>query len=218
MNKREIVIETLKHKRVEVVPYNIDFTVAMREKMRKHLGLKTSEELGMKIGNFCVRLNVGSVTGPSEGMIEEIYPKKVGEYIYRDDWGVIWKRKQGDDIGVVVEPVLKEASLKGFNAPVPLSRKKYLNTFCKENLDRFKLVSMSSPIFQRVWFLRGFTSFLMDMALNKKFVHELLDMIMVYNMNIIKEVIQYDIDGFSFLMIGDSRGSDYVSEYVAGIY
>lgn len=35
MNKREIVIETLRHKRCEMLPYNIDFTTDMREKIKK---------------------------------------------------------------------------------------------------------------------------------------------------------------------------------------
>lgn len=199
MNKREIVIETIKRRRSEIIPYNIDFTIDMREKMRQYLGLESIHEVGEKIGNFCVQLNVGSVTGPSEGIIEEIYPKKIEEHIYRDEWGTVWKRKPGDDIGVVIDTPIKEASLEEINVPNPVSRAKYLNVFCKKNLDRFRLVSLSSPIFQRAWFLRGFENFLMDMALNKEFVHKLLDMIMEYTTKVVKEAIQYDIDALFFM-------------------
>ena len=199
MTKREIVIENLRHKRCQVVPHNIDFTTAMREKLRLHLGLNHSNDVSEAVGNYCAQLNVGSVTGPSEGIIEEICPKEVSEHTYRDDWGVIWRREPGDDIGVVIDSPLKEANLAGFKMPEPASRAKYLEAFCKENPDRFRLVSLSSPVFQRAWFLRGFENFLMDMALHKSFVHDLIDMIMEYTVKVVTEALLYDIDAL-FLM------------------
>jgi len=199
MNKRAIVKDTLDHKRCEVVPHNIDFTKDMRERLRTHLGLERSEDLGEAVGNYCAQLNVGSVTGPSEGIIDEIYPTKIGPDTARDDWGVVWRYERGDDIGVVVDPPLKEPSLNGFEPPKPARRGKYLEEFCRENPDRFRLVSLSSPIFQRAWFLRGFENFLADMALNRDFVHELVDAIMAYTTAVVAEAISYDIDAF-FLM------------------
>ena len=199
MNKRDIVKETISHKRCEVIPHNIDFTMDMREKLRKHLGLERTEDISKAVGNFCAQLNIGSVTGPSEGIIDEIYPTKIGEHAYRDDWGVIWKREPGDDIGVVADPPLKKPNLKGFQAPEPLRRAPYLDAFCRENPDRFRLVSLTSPLFQRAWFLRGFADFLMDLALHREFVHELLDIILEYTTKVVTEAVQYDIDGF-FLM------------------
>ena len=199
MTKREIVIENLRHKRCQIVPHNIDFTTAMREKLRLHLGLNHSKDVSEAVGNYCAQLNMGSVTGPSDGMIEEICPKEVSEHTYRDDWGVIWRREPGDDIGVVIDSPLKEANLAGFKEPEPAPRAKYLEAFCKENPDRFRLVSLSSPVFQRAWFLRGFENFLMDMALHKSFVHDLIDMIMKYTVKVVTESLLYDIDAL-FLM------------------
>ena len=199
MNQREIVLETLSHRQCEVVPYNIDFTTGMRRKVMEHYGLDDPREVGRAIGNYCAQLNVGSVTGPSEGIIDEIYLQEIGEHTFRDDWGVIWRKEPGDDIGVVIDPPLKEPDLKGFEAPDPLPRAAYLETFCRENPDRFRLVSLTSPIFQRAWFLRGFENFLMDLVLHKSFVHELCDMIMEYTAKMITEAVQYDVDGF-FLM------------------
>ena len=199
MNRRQIVTETLKHNRCDVVPHNIDFTTDMREKLRQHMGLRTPDEVARAVGNYCVQLNVGSVTGPSEGIIQEIYPKPIGEHTYVDDWGVIWKREPGDDIGVVIGPPLKEPTLKGFDAPEPAGRAKYLASFCADGDDRFRLAALTSPIFQRAWFLRGFEDFLMDLVLNKGFVHELLDVIMEYTVKVVREALEYDIDAF-FLM------------------
>jgi uroporphyrinogen decarboxylase len=199
MNRREIVQETLLHKRCDVVPHNVDFTRDMREKLRKHLGLKKPEDVGEALGNYCAQLNVGSVTGPSEGIIDEIYPTKIGPDTARDDWGVVWRYEAGDDIGVVVDPPLREPSLAGFTPPRPAPRAKYLEAFCQNNADRFRLVSLSSPIFQRAWFLRGFENFMADMALNEDFVHELVEVIMAYTTEVVAEAISYDIDAF-FLM------------------
>ncbi len=199
MNKREIVIETLRHKKAEVVPYNIDFTIDMRNKLAEHLGLTSPKDVEEAVGNYCAQLNVGSVTGPTEGIIEEIYPRQIGEHTYVDDWGVVWRREPGDDIGIVVDPPLKEPTLQGFDAPIPASRGKHLEAFCKDKCDKFRLVSMSSPIFQRAWFLRGFENFLMDMAIHREFVHELVDVIMEYTKAVVREAVEYDIDAF-FLM------------------
>jgi uroporphyrinogen decarboxylase len=199
MNKREIVRNSLSHQKCEVIPHNIDFTRSMREKLREHLGLESSEDVGEAVGNYCAQLNVGSVTGPSEGIIDEIYPVKIGPDTGRDDWGVIWRYESDDDIGVVVDPPLKTPSLAGFTPPKPASRARYLEAFCQSNPDRFRLVSLSSPIFQRAWFLRGFENFLADLALNKDFVHELVDMILEYTVSVVAEAISYDIDAF-FLM------------------
>ena len=199
MNKREIVIETLKHRRCDVIPHNIDFTIAMREILREHLGLLDGDDIADAVGNYCAQLNVGSVTGPSEGIIENIYPKRVGTDTYRDDWGVLWRHQPDDDIGVVIDPPLKQPSLTGFEPPEPLARGPYLEVFCRKNPQRFRLVSLSSPIFQRAWFLRGFENFLMDMAQNEKFVHELVDMIMAYTTKVVAEALSHDIDGFFFM-------------------
>ena len=199
MNKRQIVIETLRHKRCDAIPHNIDFTTAMRERLRKHFGLSSNKHVSEAVGNYCAQLNVGSVTGPSEGVIDEIYPKQIAPGTYRDDWGVIWRRGPGDDVGVVIDPPLKEPSLAGFEAPDPLPRGQYLDAFCKENSHRFKLVSLTSPIFQRAWFLRGFENFLMDMALHEQFAHELVDVIMEYTTKVVTEALSYDVDAF-FLM------------------
>jgi uroporphyrinogen decarboxylase len=199
MNKRSIVKAALDRQPCGIVPHNIDFTRDMREKLRKHLGLTRDEDVGDAVGNYCAQLNVGSVTGPSEGIIDEIYPKKIGPDTARDDWGVVWRYEVGDDIGVVVDPPLKEPNLAGFVPPRPASRGKYLNAFCRANPDRFRLVSLSSPIFQRAWFLRGFENLLVDLALNKDFAHELIDMIMAYTTEVVAEAISYDIDAL-FLM------------------
>ena len=199
MNRREIVIETLRHKRCDVVPHNIDFTTAARERLRQHLGLTSTAEVSEAVGNFCSQLNVGSVTGPSEGVIDEIYPEPLGLHMYRDDWGAIWRREPGDDIGVVTGPPLTDPSLTGFQAPEPAPRARWLDAFCRENPDKFRLVSLTSPIFQRAWFLRGFEEFLMDLILHKAFVHELVEMIVEYTTKVVNEAVAYDIDAF-FLM------------------
>ncbi|MFH1008501.1 MAG: uroporphyrinogen decarboxylase family protein [Candidatus Latescibacterota bacterium] len=199
MNKREIVIDAIARRKDTPCPYNIDFTKDMREKLRHHLGLSSAQEVSEAVGNHCAQLNIGSVTGPSEGIIGEIYPTRTGSDTARDDWGVLWRYAPGDDIGVVADSPLKEPSLAGFVPPEPVSRGKYLASFCETHPDRYRLVSLSSPIFQRAWFLRGFEHFLMDMALHPDFVHELVEMIMNYTTQVVAEALSYDIDGL-FLM------------------
>ena len=164
-----------------------------------HLGLSGAEDVSKAVSNYCAQLNIGSVTGPSDGAIEDICAKEVADRTYRDDWGVLWQRERGDDIGVVIDPPIKDPSLAGFEAPEPAPRARYLEAFCKENPARFRLVSLSSPIFQRAWFLRGFENFFTDLALHKEFVEELIAMVMDYTLKVLGEALSYDIDAI-FLM------------------
>ena len=199
MNKRDTVIGALTHRAGAPCPHNIDFTRDMREKLRRHLGLGSADEVSAAVGNCCAQLNIGSVTGPSEGIIEEVYPVSTGPDTARDDWGVEWRYEPGDDIGVVVDSPLKEPTLAGFTPPRPRARGEHLAAFCRANPDRFRLVSLSSPIFQRAWFLRGFENLFTDLVLYPEFVRELVDVIMEYTTAVVAEALDYDIDGF-FLM------------------
>jgi uroporphyrinogen decarboxylase len=58
-------------------------------------------------------------------------------------------------------------------------------------------------MFERAWSLRGFENFLGDLAGEEKFVYELLEQILGYNMKIIDRALNYPLDGFFF---GDDYG------------
>ncbi|OHD64533.1 MAG: hypothetical protein A2096_17665 [Spirochaetes bacterium GWF1_41_5] len=201
MNKRELVINALKHHGNGQIPYHLDFSTKMREKLQIYYKLEKPEDVGRKLGNCFSQLNIGTVTGPSEGIIPEIYCKKIDEQrnIYQDDWGVKWQREEDDDIGVVIEPVLTEANFKNFTPPVPQSRRKFLEQFSRQNSEFFKLAALSSPLFQRAWFLRGFENFLTELTLNPDFVNQLLDYVFEYTAKVLLEAVSYPLDGIFFL-------------------
>jgi len=69
--------------------------------------------------------------------------------------------------------------------------------------DLFKTGSIGFTMFERAWTLRGMENLLTDMVLEPSFVHELMDAICEFNLQIIDLALAFDIDGFHF---GDDWG------------
>jgi uroporphyrinogen decarboxylase len=65
--------------------------------------------------------------------------------------------------------------------------------------DRYLLISFSSPLFQRAWFLRGMENLMLDMIEHPNFVHSLLDRLMDFSIQICRKVIRLCADGIFFL-------------------
>lgn len=82
-------------------------------------------------------------------------------------------------------------------------------------------------LFERAWTLRGMENILMDMVLNPDFVEELLDRILDWNLAIIEQAAQYDIDGCRFgddwgqqqgLIMGPKLWRKFLKPRLAGMY
>jgi len=197
MNNRQRVLNSLNHVSSDIIPYHVEFTMEEHSKMVNYLGDTNFLE---KINNHLHRTLWND--------INEELPNKKGHY--RDFFCVVWNRSGVDkDIGIIEDPIFKEANIDMYNFPkLDANKAKALikTTLSENSNNNFTLGDIGFSLFERAWSLRGFQNLLMDMVINPTFVHELLDKICDFNIEVIKLHSQFDIDGFYF---GDDWGQQH---------
>ncbi len=191
MLRRDRVIAALEHREPDIVPWNISFTISAAEKMREHFA-----------GEFpdCV--------GNHLAVIEPRTPDawtRLDEDTWRDEFGVEWDRSVDKDIGVPRNRMVPERSLDGIRFPeIENGRFDGLARFCEENSDRFRVGAIGFSLFERAWTMRGMAELFVDMMEAPGFVDEFLDAICDWNVAVVREMCDYEIDAVHF---GDDWGS-----------
>lgn len=191
--KRERVNNAIHHQQTNVVPYNIELTNDELKKVLVYLKMD-KKEFDDWVGNYFDKIdyNIGGT------FIKPGY--------FKDEYGVIWNRSGLDkDIGNIDELLLKEPDIKGFEFPEVNEDaiRKITEKILSNGKDTIKLGKIGLAYYERAWSLRGMENLLMDFLTEQKFVEELFDRILQYNIKIIDIALQYDIDGFYF---GDDYG------------
>lgn len=191
MTRRERVKQAISLSQPDMVPYHFDFTVPARQKMVKHFGTEALDDV---LGNHLAFIKAL----PPDAFCE------VKPGFIRDEWGVTWNRTVDKDIGVPDAP-LAEPNLDGWRFPDPFDKRRFerFPAFTEQHEDQFIILKMSYSLFERAWSLRGMENLLTDMILRPNFVDELLDRIMEFNLAIIGQAANYEIDGVYF---GDDWG------------
>jgi len=193
MKPRERVLRALEHKEADIVPYNVTFTKQCYEKVVEYTG---DPEYESKIGNHLVILE----TEPKMGW-KEIEPD-----IWEDQFGVQWDRTVDKDIGVPRNRLITNRDeLKNYQFPDPNDPTRFQEypNVISQNRDKFIVANLGFSLFERAWSLCGMQELFMAMALDKMFVHDLLDRILEFNLKIIERACSYDIDCMRF---GDDWG------------
>jgi uroporphyrinogen decarboxylase len=187
MTKKESFIKAITFQNVSPVPYVIRFTVEAEEKYRKFLGGDFDEVIDT--GTYAVFSQTNS------GWIE------VKKGFFKDYFGVIWNKTKDRTLGIVDKPPIDKPSLKGFKFPsvetLPVYR--YINQNNTNFPDHFHFLSIGFTLFERAWSLIGMENLMLWMLLEPEFVHDLLDHITEYNVNLIKKSAKLGgIDGVRF--------------------
>lgn len=188
--KREIVIDTINNKRHEALPYYLDLTDMVRDRLIDYFN---DPDFESKVGNYLAQERNES--------FEELDHKRK-----KDMFGVVWSQEQEGDFGIVEEYILKESNFDNYTFPEPdeeLIREKCEKLVSEENEDLFKLYIIGFSLFERAWSLRGMENLLMDFILNPDFANELLDKITEYNIKVMDIVFEYPLDSIFF---GDDWG------------
>lgn len=197
MSRRDAVKKAVSCEPVVPIPYNLDFTRDMRAQLARHYG---REDVDEAVGNYILQINVGSNAGAEVNRVARALMTPLGDDRFRDEFGVIWDKRGGDDIGVPVNQVLTrpDASLCPVpDAADPLRWSGY-DAVAATAGGRYVLACLSSPLFQRAWFLRGMPALLMDMAADEQFVHALLDKLAAFSIAVVRQVIRRGADGIFF--------------------
>jgi len=193
MNHRERVRAALSHEQPDRTPYQIGFTQKSMAAMTERYG-----------GTDFLSLIDNSV----HGVAANPGPKDVwvDENTWQDEFGVQWDRSIDRDIGNVCNRVLPEASLDNLELPDPRASDKFegFAQSCAAGEGKFVQFGIGFSLFERAWTLRGMDQLFIDMIENPRFVDELLDAICDYNVALVQQAAQYDIDAVHF---GDDWGS-----------
>lgn len=191
MGKKKIVKECISHKNVCEIPYHLDFTPIMMRKMKEYF---KTDDLERSLGNYIYWLE------------PEPLNKKVDSHKFQDEFGVIWKDTELNR-GYVLEHPLKKPSLKDYDFPSPFHKERFVGLDDKINEYKDLFVAVwFGDFFERAHFLRGLDNLLSDLILHPEFVEELLEKILEFNLGMIDQLANYNIDG---LFLSDDYGMQH---------
>jgi len=207
VTEKERVKRTIRFEGVDTAPWQINCTSVLSSVYMKALGLEEKSRiiLGQNVYRFnelddyfgnhlCFLRNraVNSLTEDEPG-------------IYRDEWGVRWDRRIDRDIGNPGPPLLDRRNLDKLSVPGPADPNRYAHFWpiIEASPNRYILAKFSYSLFERAWALRGMENLMVDMIEAPGFVDELLDVITAYNLEVIRQLEPYPIDGIYF---GDDWG------------
>ena len=163
-NHRKWIVDTLKHCQPYRVPFHFSFTPPVHARLEAHYGTRDVEAaIGMPM----------RMTGTKS--IKPLYasPDDFGA-IARDEFGVVWNVSERDR-GSPVGPCLREPDLAGYRFPDPAATYRFedLADWTTANADYYTVLWVGD-LWERATFMRGMEAILMDVALNRRFVEELL--------------------------------------------
>lgn len=189
---RSAVIDAIRHRPTHPVPWTIKFTVEALERYRAHRGAGFDPVADTGCHVVTAHTNNGW--------------KQVGTGLWRDHFGVVWDKTQDRTLGVVVNPPLAAGNFSGYSFPdaddCPVF--KAAETNARTWPDRFRMLSIGFALFERAWSLVGMEQLMILMHEDPPFVHELLDRINMWNLEVIRRAAPLSIDAMHF---GDDWGS-----------
>lgn len=192
MTPKEWIQKAIRREPTDILPYALGFGGELRERLVEFTG---DPEFDKDVEPHVHSVRLG-------------YPEtheRVDDTHYTDAFGVIWTEAVRGELGVVLEPTIKEASLDGYEFP-STNHEGMFDTVpdqLAEHPDRFSTWGIGFSLFERAWSLRTIPNFLMDLVEHPAFAHELLDRICEFNLSLIEQACQYDIDCVRF---GDDWG------------
>lgn len=121
-----------------------------------------------------------------------------------DEFGVRWVTAEDGSLFPAGHP-LQHTALEDFHWPDPKAagRFDHVEETIQMHEDRFIVGVVNRTLLERAHFLRGFQELMLDMALRPRFVHQLLDRILEFDMAILDALLEFPIDGVWF---GDDYG------------
>ncbi len=193
MKPRDVIINSLKHKSSDTVPYDIGFTHKARQKMIEYYN---DEHFETRLTRFIS--NFGP--SPKNSWTEE----KPG--FMKDQFGVVWDRTVDEDIGVPVNVQVTAENVDTFELPDPDDPSRYgdFEKRIAETQDQFRVGHLGFSLYERVWTLAGMENTLMAMVMDKPFMHRLFDRVCEFNLAIIRNCNEFDLDAMHF---GDDWGT-----------
>jgi len=194
MTRKDRMRRALYHEAVDRLPTQINYTQAMGEKLSAYLGVPL-EGLPGRLDNHFLRVDLS-------------YERRYGNdrSIVFDWWGVGFDREE-EGYFAAVNPLANSKDLDAFPWPDPHApglREGARAAIRKDGGQYFVAPNFGFALFERAWALRGFDTFLLDMALDPAFAEELLERITEIQLVLIRRFLELGVDGGYF---GDDYGA-----------
>jgi len=194
LTKKERMRRALFHEPVDRLPTQINYTQSLGRNLAQHYGV-SEHELPEYFGNHLVRVDIQFEPRFSDD----------GKVKY-DLWGAGFKV---DEEGYFpsVNPLVYSKDLDAYPWPDPKAPELLDSTFqiIKDDAGQHFIVpNFGFALFERAWSLRGFDTFLLDMAMDPDFVEELLERVLEIQLVLIRRFIDLGVDGGYF---GDDYGA-----------
>jgi uroporphyrinogen decarboxylase len=194
LTKKERMRLAMLQQPVDNLPTQINYTAALGEVMADHFGISPTS-LPNFLGNHMIRVDIDSqALFSNDGRIKF------------DWWGVGFDVKE-EGYFTTFNPLKEHKDLDRYSWPNPddpelLSKARYVVE--ADAGVHFVAPHIGFALFERAWTLRGFDTFLMDLALDPGYASALLDRIVEIQLVLIKRFIELGVDGGYF---GDDYGA-----------
>ncbi len=194
LTHKERVRRAFAHQPVDRLPTQINYTRAAAELMAEYLGVVPAE-LPARLGNHLLRVDIS-------------YERKLSEdeRIAFDWWGVGFDTEE-EGYFVACSPLVENQDLDKHQWPDPHGAGLLdgaIQAMQEDEGRHFVVPNLGFALFERAWALRGFDTFLLDMALNPDFAEDLLERITEIQLVLIRRFVELGVDGGYF---GDDYGA-----------
>lgn len=191
---KERMRRALSHEPTDRIPTQVNYTQAMGRRMAAHLDV-TFDQLPQALGNHLLRVDLSYRPSHSPD----------GRIAF-DWWGVGFDTLQ-EGYFVAVHPLADDMDLDSYpwpnpNAPGLLGQAVHL--IDEDNGQHFVAPNLGFALFERAWALRGFETFMLDMARDPGFASALLDRVTDIQLVLIQRFLEIGVDGAYF---GDDYGA-----------
>jgi uroporphyrinogen decarboxylase len=192
--RRERVLRALRHRQVDRIPTQINYTGDMGTRLASHFGVPTGQ-LPDVLDNHLLRVDIDFEKRlDSDGAISY-------------DWWGIGFSVESEGYLDVANPLAGIQDLDSYAWPDPDDEELLISArdaIAHNTGERFVVPNLGFALFERAWTMRGLTQFLMDLSLDPGYASELLDRITDIQLRLIDRYITLGVDGAYF---GDDYGA-----------
>lgn len=192
---KQWITAALAHEETERVPYNFSFSPPVRARLQEHYSIEDLEEFLC----FPIRMNAPTSRKPLYAS-----PAEFGERAV-DEFGVTWSTSLIDR-GSPIIPALRAPDLSSYIFPDPAAAYRFagLADWCTCNRAHY-LIIWVGDLWERATFMRGMEELLLDIALHRAFVDELLERL---TENILRTMeILFALADFDGIAVSDDYGT-----------
>src|SRR5680860_68000 len=231
MNSRERVLSAISHREPDRVP--VDFGGSMvtsihkdgYDKLKKHLGIKTDDEVKIARGRSLVAEvdpEVQDALGVDARMLiindPDAWTRQTSllerERI-RDEWGMTWERPEGVDNFEIVDsplfgPDVTLEDVKAMSWPDPEEVRALGNARDRalelRKSDKAVIANLAMQIHTQSYFLRGYSEYMMDLLLNPRLIEAIMDRVLEVFLGRTRAILKEVGDLVDVVYVADDLG------------